>query len=216
MSATKWIIILSHIPIFVVALYAGFIYRALNRELRFFAWFLFISGVLQLLSLILWFEGKNNLFVLHLYVPAGFICIGLFYREVLNSFLNPRILLVTILTFVVFSILNTAFFQWFNVFDSNALTVECILILILSLSTYNLFLNHAVTRKNTKMAASLNLINSGLFIYHSSTLLIFYFGEYITSNVNLELSRYTWVLHSAFSVIMYIYFWRGLWKQAAM
>ncbi|MBI3240470.1 MAG: hypothetical protein HYZ43_16760 [Flavobacteriia bacterium] len=214
MSVARIIIIVSHIPVFAVALYALFIYTKLKVELKAFAWFLFCSGMLQLVSLIYWFLEKNNLFILHLLVPAGFVFLAVFYLNVLKDFLNPKILMVSATGFVVFSLINSLYFQPLSVFNSNALTVECVLLVILSLSTYTLLLNKTIINRDSKAFAGINWINSGLFIYHSSTLLIFYFGEYITSNINLELSRYTWVVHSAFSVIMYFCFWRGLWNRA--
>nr|WP_294858516.1 hypothetical protein [uncultured Fluviicola sp.] len=213
MSITKIIIILSHVPVFAVALYALFIYKSLKPELKWFSGFLFSSGILQLISFVLWFLKINNLFVLHLLVPVGFFFLALYYRSVLNNFLDKSILLITAICFAVFSFINTLFYQTFRVFNSNALTVECVLILILSLSTYILFLNKGIGREKLQSTLSVNWINSGLFIYHASTLLIFYFGEYITSHVDLELSRYTWVVHSFFSVIMYFCFWRGLWNR---
>lgn len=216
MSVTKIIIILSHLPVFAIALYALFIYPRLKPELKLFAWFLFCSGILQLLSLILWFMHTNNLFILHLLVPLGFVFLAAYYRTLLKDFLDPAVLTFTAIGFVAFSFVNTLYLQPLAVFNSNALTVECVLLLILSMSAYTLFLNKSVDRQNRESFAGLNWVNSGLFVYHASTLLIFYFGEYITSNIGLELSRYTWVVHSVFSVIMYFCFWRGLWNRAVI
>ncbi|MDH4471939.1 MAG: hypothetical protein QE487_04980 [Fluviicola sp.] len=214
MSVSRIIIIVSHIPVFEVALYALFIYAKLKVELKTFAWFLFCSGILQLVSLIFWFLEKNNLFILHILVPLEFVFLAAFYRKILADFLHPMVLLVTAAGFVAFSVINSVFFQTPDLFNSNALTVDCVLLVILSLSTYTLFLNKTLINQDRKAFAGINWINSGLFIYHASTLLIFYFGEYITSNIGLELSRYTWVVHSAFSVIMYFCFWKGLWNRA--
>ena len=214
MSVVRIIIIGSHIPVFAVALYALFIYARLRAELKPFAWFLFCSGLLQLVSLIFWFLEKNNLFILHALVPWGFVFLAGFYRKILAGFLHPIVLVVTASGFVLFSVINTMFFQPPVVFNSNALTVECILLLILSLSTYTLLLNKTEANLDRRAFAGVNWINSGVFIYHASTLLIFYFGEYITSNIGLELSQYTWMVHSAFSVIMYFCFWKGLWNRA--
>ena len=158
---------------------------------------------------------KNNLFILHLLVPLGFVFLAAYYRKVLKDFLNPKVLVFVALGFVLFSLINSMYVQHPDVFNSGALTVECILLIILSFSTYTLLLNKTF-EKQKQSFAGLNWINTGVFIYHSSTLLIFYFGEYITSNIGLELSRYTWVVHSFFSVIMYICFWRGLWNRAVI
>ena len=214
MSVTKIIIILSHIPVFAVALYSLIIYKSLKADLRVFAGFLFCSGILQLISFVLWFKSINNLFVLHLLVPIGFLFLLAFYRIVLKDFLNTLILPIVGIGFLHFSVINSCYFQDFFTFNSYALSVECILLLILSLSTYMLFLNKTVIKQDQQTIRSLNWINSGVFIYYASTLLIFYFGEFITKNVTVELSRYTWVLHSFFSVIMYGCFFMGLWNRA--
>jgi len=213
MSVTKIIIILSHIPVFVVTLYGLIIYKSLKPDLRAFAGFLFCSGILQLIAFVLWFIPINNLFVLHALVPLGLLFLLAFYRIVLKDFLNKSILPIVGIGFLLFSVINSWFFQDLFTFNSNALTVECISLLILSLSTYMLFLNKTVIKQDQQTIRSLNWINSGVFIYYASTLLIFYFGEFITKNVNLELSRYTWVLHSFFSVIMYGCFYMGLWNR---
>ncbi len=216
MSVTKIILILSHVPVFAVALYAAFIYKTLPTGLKLFSWFLFCSGILQLISLILWFQGINNLFILHLLVPLGFVFLTAYYRNVLEGFLNKTVLSGTAIGFVIFSVINTVFFQPLSVFNSFALTTSCVVLIILSLSTYMLLLDKSSELHRRPSYAGLNRINSGLFIYHASTLLIFYFGEYITSHIGLELSRYTWVAHSFFSVVMYYCFWRGLWNRAVI
>ena len=214
MSVAKIIIILSHIPVFAVTLYALFIYKSLKSDLRVFAAFLFCTGILQLIGFILWFIPANNLFVLHAYVPIGFLFLIGFYRIVFKDFLNKRVLPIVGIGFLFFSVINTIFFQDLFTFNSNAQTVESILLLILSLSTYMLFLNKTVIKQDQQTIRSLNWINSGVFIYYASTLLIFYFGEFITKNVSVELSRNTWVVITFFSVIMYGCFFKGLWNRA--
>lgn len=213
MSFTKLVIIASHVPVFAVALYAWGIYAKLKEELKVFSWFLFAIGVLQFVSLILWFLKTNNLFLLHIMVPVRVALLLWFYQSVLKNFLNKSILLLTGVGFVVFSIINSIFFQSFMKFNSNALVAESVLCMILSLSSYMIFLNKVLVAKNREKVYSLNWLNSGLFIYYSSTLLIFYFGDYIYKYLAPELNRYMWIVHSCFSVIMYSCFWMGLWKR---
>jgi hypothetical protein len=59
----------------------------------------------------------------------------------------------------------------------------------------------------------LTWINSGLFIYYVSSLLIFYFGQVITDTFSKELNRYMWIFHAFFSLVMYSCFFVGLWKR---
>jgi hypothetical protein len=76
-----------------------------------------------------------------------------------------------------------------------------------------LLLNDTVKERRKQDIPSLHWINSGLFIYYSSNLLIFYFGALITHALSKQLNRYTWMLHSFFSIVMYTCFFIGLWKR---
>lgn len=209
----KFIIIISHIPVFITTAYALFLYKQLGHELKVFSYFLFLSGAIQITSLLFWFFGENNLPLLHIYVAGGFLCLAWFYKTVLNDFINSKIIWGTTIAFLCFSILNSIFIQDIFTFNSHALTVESILIIILSLSTFILFLKDIVRETRVDSLQSLNWINSGLFIYYSSSLIIFYFGEIITHSFSKDLNRYTWVLHSFFSMMMYSFFFVGLWKR---
>lgn len=215
MSVAKIIIVLSHVPIVVVALYALFNYGKLGKELKLFSWFTFISFLVQAVSLALWFGRINNFFLLHLYVPLGFFSLALFYSEVLKAYVSRRVIIIAAGSFVFLSLLNTLLLQALNTFNSYALTLECILVIILSLSTYMIFLNDAVKESHADVIKSINWINSGFFIYYSSAMVIFYFGDLFTRYFPAQLNRYTWVLHSFFSVIMYLCFFIGLWKRPA-
>lgn len=212
MTFSKLIIILSHIPVFAVAVYATIIYRQLNSELTRFFWYLITSAILQLVSLILWFNHTNNLFILHILVPLRTLIMFSYYARIVRHFVPPLLFWIFGLLFLGFSIINSVKFQPLSVFNSNAVTIECILMLILAISSFLLTLGKSTNQLFVKNP-SLNRINTGVFIYNTSTLIIFYFGEFITSNINVELSRYIWVVHSFFSVIMYYYFWRALWNR---
>jgi hypothetical protein len=212
-TATKLIIIASHAPIFFSAGYAVMICRKLRDELKVFSWFLFISGILQLISLLLWWKGINNLPVLHLYVPAGFVALALFYHAVMKGFIPRSIIPVTAAVFVALSVLNSVFFQPLLTFNSYALTLESVLVIVLSLFTYILLLNKIVAQKKKDDLKSINWINAGIFIYYSTALLIFYFGDLITHSYSRQFNRYAWMLHSFLSVVMYLCFIIGLWKR---
>ncbi len=201
------------VPVFITAAYGVIIYRRLGRELKVFSWFLFLSGFIQLVSTIIWYNGKNNLPLLHLYVAVGFVCLAWFYSVVLKGFINQKIIWGAALLFTIFTVVNSLFIQNIYSFNSNALTVESVVIIILSLFTYMVLLNDIVREKRKHLIQSLNWINSGLFIYYTSNLLIFYFGEVITHTFSKDLNRYTWVFHTFFLLVMYSCFFVGLWKR---
>lgn len=207
----KLFIIFSHLPVFITVGYSLTIYKNLEGGLKVFSYFLFFSGVVQLVSLILWYNNHNNLPLLHVYVPVGFIYLCLFYKKILAEFIHPTIIWITLVAFTAFSVVNTFCFQTVYTYNSSALTIESILLIILSLSTF-LFLLNSIFKEYPSLK-SINWINSGIFIYYSSSLLIFYFGDYLASLSPSIFLKYTWLLHAVFSMIMYSFFFFGLWKR---
>jgi hypothetical protein len=203
---------LAPIPVYIVIGYAFFVFKNLKGELRIFAWFLFLSGIIQAISHVLWFNSKNNLPLLAIYIVAGYGCLAWFYVNVMKGFINPKIIWGSAIGLAIFTIANSVFFQGIFIFPSNSLSVECVLVIILSLSTYIFLLDDMVKKKKAHLVASLNWINAGLFIYYTSNLLLFYFGEFFMK-FYVELNRYTWTLHTFFLIVMYSCFFVGLWKR---
>ncbi len=203
----------SFVPTLLMALYTLFVYRKLPPELKTFSLFVFLSGLIELVSRIYWFYGMNNMPLLHLYVAGGFVCLALFYKQVLKNIINAKIISFTLIAFLLFTIINSLFIQPITTFNSNALTAEAMIIVVLSLSTYIFMMNDIVKKNFVTMVKSVNWINSGLFIYYASSLLIFHYGHFITLFSPSYLVEYTWVLHSFFSVIMYCCFFVGLWNR---
>jgi hypothetical protein len=214
MNFAQTIILSSHVPILVTVVYAAARHNTLGPELKIFSWFVFLSGFVQFVSLAFWFAGKNNMPLLHFYVAAGFACLAWFYKTVLKGFIDAPIIWSVTILFLLFTLINSLFFQPFLTFNSNALTAEAVLVIILTLFTYIFFLNDIVRETGGKDIKSLTWINSGLFIYYSSTLLIFYFGATINQVFSKDLSQYTWIFHSFFSMVMYTFFCIGLWKRS--
>lgn len=201
------------VPVLLVGAYTLFIFQSLVRELKIFSVFIFLSVLIQIISSFLWFKSINNLPLLHIYVAVGFVSISWFYSAILQDFINKRLIWGTAILFTAFTIINSTFFQPPYTFNSYALTVQAILIIILSLSTFLLLLNDIVKGKRMHLIGSINWINSGLFIYYTSSILIFYFGDYFTRTFPVFLNQYTWALHAVFSMLMYGCFFIGLWKR---
>jgi len=219
MTLSKQIIILANLPVLACFLYAFVHYRKFGQVLRTFAWFVFLSGVIQLFSLGLWFFSINNMPFLHVYVALGYLSLTWFYATLMHPYLNKLVLWFIAGVFLTYSVINSLFVENWLTFNSNALTVESILVVILSLASFNLHLNETVKIEKRRLINSLNWINSGLFIYFSSNLLLFYFADIIMDAVilpdlfNIVQARYIWVVHSFFSTVMYLCFFIGLWKQ---
>jgi hypothetical protein len=214
MNFPEIVIILSHLPILLAVVYTASIYRQLRPELKVFSWFIFFSGLIQFASLACWFARKNNMPLLHLYVAGGLLLIAWFYSTVLSGFISKKVIWSVALAFLLFTTINSLFIQPVHTFNSYALTIESVLIVILALFTFTFFYNNIVKETSGRDIKSLTWINSGLFVYYSSDLLIFYFGAIITQTLSTSLNQYTWVFHSFFSIVMYTCFIIGLWQRS--
>ncbi len=202
------------LPVIVTGTYALFKFRNLGSELKVFSCFIIFSLIIEVSSKIMWFMRLNNLPLLHIYVLIGFIFQIWFYAKVLERFISKKVIWTIGVLFTCFTIANSIFFESIYTFNSNALTVQSILVIILSLSTYMLFLNDIVkSETDMSLVESLNWINSGLFIYYSSSLLVFYVSDLLIENYSLVLNQYTWTIHTIFLIVMYVCFFIGLWKR---
>jgi hypothetical protein len=155
----------------------------------------------------------RNIWLVHIYTPISLVLLAWFYKRILKDFINPTIINVVSLLFVLFSIINTIFFQQLKIYNSNAVMMESVLLIILSLSTYLFFLNDIVKGAHREQLRTLHWINSGIFIYNTSSLLLFYFADFLNRNLPVTFIRYTWAAHSLFSIVMYLCFFIGLWKD---
>jgi len=213
MNYTKLMLVLFHLPILAVTVHSFFLYKKLDFGLRLLANYLLVTGILYAISLFLWFLHINNLCILHVMVPLRFVCLVLVYKHILNGYVRWWLLYLLAVGFCVYSILNTLFREPWKTFNSDAMTSESVLMVILSLSTYVFLMDKRMTEHLKHFLRSVEWINAGVFIYYSSSLILMYFGVHIIQAINPELSRYTWIVHAILSIIMYYCFWRALWKR---
>jgi len=151
--------------------------------------------------------------LLHVYVGFGFPMLAVFYKKVLEGFISGAVIYSIAIVFFLLSVLNSVFLQSVLTFNSYALTLKSVLLIIFSLTTYILLLNETVKEQRKSLVSTINWINSGIFIYYVSNLLIFYFSGYFSRYFSLKFNLYTWVVHSFFSMVMYTFFFIGLWKR---
>lgn len=218
MDLGNWIIFISCFVVLFTALYAFIIRKSVPKELHFFLWFIYLSGIIQLVSLILWYNSENNMPLLHIYVAAGFILLALFYKDILNGYIKWNVILTIIISFSAFTLVNSIFIQTILTYNSYALTGECILVIIFSIFTYIFSLEDLVKEKRQGLWKSIGWINSGLFIYYTSSLIIFNFTHFFFSDPSFKIfsrdfNLQTWMLHSFFSTVMYVCFFIGLWNR---
>lgn len=203
--------LITKIPLIIALLLAIKNYFRFSIELKVISWYIFLSVVIQFLSQYLAYQKIHNLYLLHIFVPASFICFSIFYQKVFASFLNRTILWWILGLFIIFSIVNSLYWQTIETFNSYALSLESVLLIIYSLSLFALLLNESVREEKKAILSSIRWINSGILIYYTSGLLIFYFGDLLT-HFSKERFEISWLFHSIIYIVQFICISIGLWK----
>ena len=213
MSTTALIMSIPYVPLLGMCVVAMVRYRGLPKAHQALAWYVFLTTIVQFTSLFFWFREYNNMPLSHAYTAVGFFGIVWFYREVLQQYIDQRILWWTAGLFSAFAILNAIFWQDLLTFNSYALTAQCVLVIILSMATHIVLLNDSVKQEKREQVRSLRWINNGFFIFHTGTILLFYFGKIIIDSFSVSGSLYSWIPHSFFATVLYICFLVALWTQ---
>jgi len=174
---------------------------------------LLFNSVIQICQLILSLLKHNNLFLLHIDVPVEFTLLAYFYYSFLKQYLDKKIFFTIIVLFIIFSIGNSIFIQPIDSFNSYALITEAIILIILSIFAFIVSLDPRAGMSKTPIGKIVALINSGIFVNLISTLLIYYFSNFLINNVNKNIVNYIWVYNDLASVVMYTCFIIAVWKH---
>lgn len=208
-KSSMLITILTLLAVLVVA---SIRYQNLKGGLRSFIWFLCIEFAFQTIAAILAEFGINNLALLHLYSPITLLLLLSFYYAVLKGFVSKKLFIAVGTLVVIGAITNALFTESIKEFNNITLTSRSIVLLILSLSSTIFLLEKEIQNEHGKALTSIHWINSGILVYHASSLLLLYFGKYIM-HVLPEAYNVSWGLHALFLLIMYVCFFIGLWKS---
>lgn len=204
--------LLTKFPLTVAFLIAARYYLRFSLELKVISWYIFVSVVVQFLSQYLSAQNINNLYLLHVFVPLSFIILSIFYQKIFAQFIHRNVLWSILGVFVIFSLINSIYWQDIKTFNSYALSLESVLLVIYSLSLFALFLNESVQKEKKTLLASLLWINAGILVYYASGLLIFYFGD-LLMHISKVRFRISWSFHSFIYIVQFTCISIGLWKS---
>lgn len=151
--------------------------------------------------------------LLHIFTAVGGAVLILFYREVFKSYISTKPFNWLLIAYLIFCLVNSLFWESIFAFNTNALTVQSIILSCLSISFFSIGMNKTEDSHPDKSA--INWINSGIFIYFTSNLLLYYFGEFLMDKMlKGGPFREIWMVHSLITFVAYICYSIGLWKTA--
>lgn len=205
---------LSNVPILITSIFGVIKLNSVSIQFRPIIYFCFISLIFQVAGAILWLLKLNNLFLLHFFVPISFGILIWFYNYLWSRYLSTGITFSLIILFVLLSIFNVLFNQHLSEFNSLGSTAQSVLLIVFSISTYFLMLENSYREEFSHLYRSISWVNSGIFLFYTSSLIAFYLGDTIMDNlISVNLSRLAWVPHAVFITVMYVCFFIGLWKS---
>ncbi|MDI9339773.1 MAG: hypothetical protein QM534_04315 [Sediminibacterium sp.] len=186
-------------------------FRYLMPKFKVLAVYTWLSIIVQGISETLASQRINNLFLSHVYAVLSFVILTRFYCMLLRPFISDVLFKGQMISFVLLAIVNVIWWQPLTTFNSIPLTVEALVFIVFSLSTFILTLNEALNHHVRPFLRSLNWINSGIFLYFTGSLLLFYNGEIIIHVIMGKWSAYTMLLHTVLTMVLYICIGIGLW-----
>lgn len=183
--------------------------KRLDKTMRPICWYLITVILIQIGATILVRYHQNNLRLLHLLTVLEFALITWFYYEALEGLLKRKTALALVGLFSAAAILNSVFFQALTTFNTNARSLEGVLVIILALMCFYKILSEMKIKKLGQYPVF--WINTGFLLYYSGGVLLFGFSNYLLK-FNKPINMYVWALHGLFSALLYVFIAVGLWK----
>ena len=187
----------------LIPLFIGF-RKGLHQHaaLRYLMYYLFLSGAINFLAILLSYNGQNNLPLLHLLTLVEMILLSLFYGCLLEP-KHARIIKRIGIAAAAISLLNSLFIQGLFAFNSYARGMLAILVICYSL----LFLLRA--QRVAGLPGAVFLV-TGCMIYYGGSVFLFLFSNFLESGT--AGSTLIWNVNAALTVILYILLSIGLKK----
>lgn len=176
-----------------------FAWKKLNRYQRVIVIFICLSFSADLFAKYV-IHGRNYLF-LHFYGILEALLLMYFYSLVIDK--DKRVIGILAVIYTLFYLFNSLYWEW-NVFNTYARSLECLIMISLSIVLFYQFYN----REEDIFIDRLPLfwMNIAILTYFSGAFFSFILSKEILSG------PMPWLLHNASNMLKNILFAIGLWK----
>lgn len=159
--------LISTLSILIPLISAGLLYRRMNKTLKRLSVFILFSTITEALAITYFENGWNNMVISHLY---AFLQVPLL-AWIFSSFIfgvRQKLILISCIAFLVFSLVNLALWEDLNEFNSNQRYFAAIVILMYCFFYFiQVFVEATVVRIETEyifwMSGSILLYTAGTF-----------------------------------------------------
>ncbi len=170
---------------------------------------IFSAIIISGLAYLLYAQGTNNMPLLHLYtiLEGSFWC-AIYYQRFHHSSIR-KILLCSVIGFVILCLINICFFQNLEQYNSYSRSLEAVLLCALAL--YWFYYRMVASTDSSSKHSSFFLINTAVLIYFAGAFLLFVFNNFMIVLGRQHVLE-AWAIHGIFLSIHYLLISIGLWR----
>ena len=181
-----------------------FFFKRSEGSIKIFYYFLYLSALLDLLSIISSNLKIHNTLLSHIDTLVTVIFLGVLYFNAINIVVVKKPIILAIICLVLFIIINGAYIQGINQFNSNSRTVGSIFLILLSLLYfYQLFSRMPIIRIEKDF---MFWISVGVLFYYSGTSFLFVLYRNTNFGLTTEINTQIWIVNSILNILQNILF----------
>lgn len=196
---------LTNLIAFIIGL---ILYKRFPREIKTVFYFVAFGVLTEAYYRIqLQFIMKNGMPIGHFYFPVAIFIAGMFYKQILNDFIKPKYIIVVIVLYEIYCIINPIFVQGLFEYPSLTGSIGALIIFLFSVA---FFVKVMVDANIEKLSAEpLIWINTAFLIYY--TFGFFYHSLYnLRATASLEVAlfaaKFFAILNLSFYLIISVAF----------
>jgi hypothetical protein len=147
------------------------------------------------------FIMKNTMPIGHFYFPLAFLIMAMFYMQVLKDFIKPKYILIPIILFETYCLINTLFIQSLFEYASLEGSIGAMILFLFSVA---FFTKVMVEAKILKLSDEpLIWINSAVLIYYAGN--FFYHSLFnVRLNASLEIALLSAKIFAGLNILFYL------------
>ncbi|GAB4127885.1 MAG: hypothetical protein OHK0045_17380 [Raineya sp.] len=169
----------------------------------------FLISIIQSLDFL---QKVNNLYTFHIFTPIEFVCLTLFFRDILQKSISKSFFHILIVFFLLFSLFNSIFLQEIKKFNTYSIFIEGLVMIGLSSFYFIIGVRKMETIKEFQETNHIFYIVAGIFLYFLGDFFILSLMNFIYEHADREFAKFTWILHIIFLWVYYILIGIGIWK----
>jgi hypothetical protein len=147
------------------------------------------------------FIMKNTMPIGHFYFPLAFLIMALFYMQVLKDFIKPKYILIPIILFETYCLINTLFIQSLFEYASLEASIGAMILFLFSVA---FFTKVMVEAKILRLSEEpLIWINTAVLIYYAAN--FFYHSLFnVRLNASLEIALLSVKIFAGLNILFYL------------